>query len=555
MIIGLDVGGTHTDVVLVGKKGLLKNVKVLTDTSDLFNTVLSGLTRITEGIEIGEIKRAVLSTTLTTNAVVQKKVPEVGMIISSGPGVDPESFRTGDHYHVVSGSIDHRGREIEGINAYRIEKIKADFITSGVKYVGVVGKFSTRNPAHERAMEKILGDDFSMVFLGHRLSGNLNFPRRIATTFLNASVYALHKKFFEAVQRSLNEKGLSIPIHILKADGGTMNFESSIDHPGQTILSGPAASTMGSIAHAPVEMDVISLDIGGTTTDISILAGASPLLEPVGIKRGKYRTLIRSLKSHSVGIGGDSLVSVADGVLSVGPMRKGPAMAYGGPAPTPTDALCVLGKVEDGDRPMAEKGIGTIADALGTSLADAAERIFDLTCDMILEEADKMVNKINGKPVYTVHELLEGYVVEPKKILVMGGPAAYFAERLNALSDLSVSAVPNCQVANAVGAALARTTCEVTLFADTERGFLTAPEEDYSEAIPRSYNRERTKIKATELLRSKALKRGAGSEDFEVEVVEDLEFNMIRGFSTTGKNIRVKVQVKPGLIHGYAPDA
>ena len=123
MIIGLDVGGTHTDVVLLDNQGLRKEIKVPTDTADLFNSVLAGLTAITEGIDPDAVDRLVLSTTLTTNAVVQHKTPPVGMIVSSGPGIDPEFYRTNSHYYAVAGSIDHRGREVEPIDSDEIETV------------------------------------------------------------------------------------------------------------------------------------------------------------------------------------------------------------------------------------------------------------------------------------------------------------------------------------------------------------------------------------------------------------------------------------------------
>ena len=122
--------------------------------------------------------------------------------------------------------------------------------------------FRVRNAAHEIAIHDLLGDRFEKVFLGHRVAGRLNFPRRIATTFLNASVYPIHKEFFEAVVNSLAKKGLSVPIRILKPDGGNMRFDASIDHPAQTILSGPAASVMGSVAFAPKD-EACRMDIGG----------------------------------------------------------------------------------------------------------------------------------------------------------------------------------------------------------------------------------------------------------------------------------------------------
>lgn len=554
MIIGLDVGGTHTDAVLLGyngNRGIIREIKVLTDHSDLFNTVLEGLEKVTEGVDPKEITRAVLSTTLTTNAIVQHKTPEVGMIVSGGPGIDPELFRTNKYYFSVSGSVDHRGREVEPVNRDEILNIADILKKEGIRNVGIVSKFSVRNPDHELKLYETIKDSFGKIFLGHQVSGNLNFPRRIATTYLNTTVHQIHKKFFEAVRMSLEKKGLSIPINILKADGGTMNFDSSINFPGKTVLSGPAASVMGSIAFAPGEQDSLVLDIGGTTTDMAVLVNGVPVLNPLGITLGDYKTLIRSLETHSIGIGGDSVVRVEDGRLKIGPDRTGPAMAYGGEVPTPTDALFVLGMVENGDREKSVKGIDLIAKELGTSPEDTARNIFDQACRKILAEARDMTDRINSKPVYTVHELREGYKVTPKKILVLGGPAPYFAKRLEELSDYTAITVPRWSVANAIGAALARTTCAVTLFADTQQEIAAAPEENFKETVNRDFSKEAAIQKAYELLRQKAVHIGASPDDLDMEVIEEQQFNMVRGFYTAGKNIRVKVQVKPGLIHGY----
>jgi N-methylhydantoinase A len=306
MIIGIDVGGTHTDAVLLSRNGIEKKVKVSTDSEDLFNTILSGFTKLLEDVDPDDIKRVVISTTLTTNAIVQQNMNPVGMIVSAGPGIDPEAFKTGDHYYCVAGSINHRGSQTARVNEMEIKDIAKKMEKDGIEYVGVVSKFSVRNPSHEILIKRVLNRYFKKIFLGHHVSGNLNFPRRIATTHLNAAVFSLHKSFFEAVKLSLEEKGLKAPIQILKADGGTMSLKASMAFPGQTILSGPAASIMGAIPYAPEGKDAIVLDIGGTTTDIAFLVDKAPLLEPVGIKRGQYKSLIRSLRTDSKGIGGDS---------------------------------------------------------------------------------------------------------------------------------------------------------------------------------------------------------------------------------------------------------
>jgi N-methylhydantoinase A/oxoprolinase/acetone carboxylase beta subunit len=529
----------------------VRDVKVVTDSSDLFATVLSALDKITRDIDLQKIRRVVLSTTLTTNAVIQGKSPPVGMIVAAGPGIDPLHFKTCDHFYTVSGGIDHRGREISPVIAEEIHTISKKLQNNGIEHVGVVSKFSVKNPAHELKIAKLLNASFKRIFLGHHYSGRLNFPRRINTTYLNTVTYPLHKKFWQAVKQSLKEKGLNIPIRILKPDGGNMSFESAIDHPAQSILSGPAASVMGAVASAPKDRESLVLDIGGTTTDMAVLKNGVPLLDPLGIEIEQFRTLIRSLSTCSIGVGGDSVVHRKKDEVVIGPDRAGVAMAYGGSVPTPTDALFVLGMGENGDGKKAVEGISSLAKEWDISVDAAADKIFTAACEQILDGARKMIDTINRKPVYTVHEIYEEIRIRPTCILILGGPAPYFKEKLAALSGVDVRVIPHWKVANAIGAALARTTSEVTLFADTEQGVVKAPGENFSKQIPSNYNKDEAINTALELLKTKAVRRGANPDHLKMEVIEEQEFNMVRGFSTSGKNIRIRVQVKPGLIRGY----
>jgi N-methylhydantoinase A/oxoprolinase/acetone carboxylase beta subunit len=330
-----------------------------------------------------------------------------------------------------------------------------------------------------------------------------------------------------------------------------MKLEASLEHPAHTILSGPAASVMGAVAMAAGDADALVMDIGGTTTDLAVLIGRAPVLNPQGITIGRHKTLIRSLETLSIGLGGDSEVAVADGALRVGPRRRGPAMIYGGPAPTPTDAFALLGEIRAGDTEAARAGIAPIAAGLGLPIEEAAERIVAAACRRIVAAAEELVAAINGKPVYTVHELMEGYRVSPKEILVLGGPAPFFAARLARIAPQKVRVVPRWQVANAIGAALARTTCEVALFADTEQGAVQAPQENYRAAAGPDFDLAAAEAQAFELLRQKAIARGANPDYLEMELIESQQFNMVRGFHTAGRNLRVRAQVKPGLIHGY----
>ena len=551
MIIGLDVGGTHADAVLVGKEGLVHSVKVATDPDQLFSTIISALSQLTKNQDICDIERLVLSTTLATNLVVQKKLPPVAVLVSAGPGINPEYFHIGDHYHVVQGALDHSGREITCIDEEQIIAIGKHLKNSGIPCAAVVSKFSVRNPAHELQITELLGPYVEHVFMGHMLSGTLNFPRRITTTYLNAAVYPIHRRFFDAVQQSLEKQGLSVPILVLKPDGGSMNFLSSLDYPAQTILSGPSASVMGAINSAPKDKTCLVLDIGGTTTDMALILNGVPVISSEGIEIGSYKTLIRALMTRSIGIGGDSVVRVQKGKLTIGPDRIGVAMAYGGPVPTPTDALCALGLTTDGDVQIAQTGLSLLADEMKVSIEEISESIIDAACREILRAASEMVTYLNSRPVYTVHEMFEGLQIEPDHILVLGGPANQFAKRLSPLFPGVVETVPHWHVANAIGCALSRVTCEVTVYADTAQKTITVQGEKFKQKITEGITLDDVRQIAFDLVRAKALRRGAIPEYLEMEIIEESQFNMIRGFRSEGKNIRVRAQVKPGLLPNY----
>jgi len=154
--------------------------------------------------------------------------------------------------------------------------------------------------------------------------------------------------------------------------------------------------------------DAISLDIGGTTTDISIFADGIPLFEAFGVTINENKTLIRGLRNKSIGVGGDSIVRFQEGKLMIGPEREGPAAALGGPFPTPTDAMIVLGFTKIGDQTRATHSLLPIADSLRCSVFDAARTIFHETCVKIATQVREVIMEVNNEPVYTIHDLLEG---------------------------------------------------------------------------------------------------------------------------------------------------
>ncbi|HWU85198.1 MAG TPA: hydantoinase/oxoprolinase N-terminal domain-containing protein, partial [Rhodocyclaceae bacterium] len=269
MILGIDVGGTHTDSVLMQNGKILRKSKVMTDKRDLLKSVLNATRAVTEPGDIPQLRRIVLSTTMTTNAVAQHQLDPVGLVVMSGPGVSHKDLPLADRSHYVAGYMNHRGLQAEALVEEEIRALKKAFARDGIRHVGVVGKFSTRNPAHEMHVRALLDDQVDHVTVGHQLSGELNFPRRISTAYLNEAVWRLHSQMADQLQIYLQELGAEtqVPLYILKADGGTIDVEASRHFPVQTILSGPAATIMGVLPFVSSTGDSVSIDVGGTTTD------------------------------------------------------------------------------------------------------------------------------------------------------------------------------------------------------------------------------------------------------------------------------------------------
>lgn len=550
MILGIDVGGTHTDAVLIENFKVKKKAKVHTDEKNLMDSLSQVTAELLKEEDIKGLERVVLSTTISTNAIVQNKTESVSLILASGPGLSPSYLKFHDDTYFISGYVNHRGIEIDCVDQEEVRQIGKIIGTNGNQHVGIVGKFSTRNPVQELKIKDIIGNNVKHVSLGHRMSGQLNFPRRISTTYLNAAIWNVYHNFFKEVINFANHWNITAPIYILKADGGTIDITQSVEIPVQTILSGPAASIMGILCMYDHKEDAIALDIGGTTTDIAIFAEGVPLLEAFGVTIGGRKTLIRGLRTKSIGVGGDSRVKFEHNKIVIGPEREGPAAAFGGPFPTPTDVLIILGMTAIGNKEKAVSAVKPIAQKMNCSVMEAAAIIFDRTCREIADHVKIMIKEINNTPVYTIHEMLEGRKLHPKVLYAVGGPAQSMAESLGKLLDCPAYIPEHAEVANAIGAALARTTVEMTVLADTERRALILGEEGIQMTITPQFSKEDAIKIAKEKLQEKAIKMGA-KEDLEIEVIEDQEFNMVRGFGMSGKNIRIKVQIKPGLITGY----
>lgn len=553
--IGIDVGGTNTNAVFLQDGNLLATAKHPTEHNDLLSGAAAVLDEIMRQVppQSKENLELHLSTTLTTNAIIEGRGEPVAVIASHGPGVSPADLEFPFPLFSIAGVIDHRGRETAPLDLTEVRQVLRSVRENGITALAIVGKFSTRNPEHELDLEKLVKQEFPdslPVTLGHRLSGRLNFPRRVTTAYLNASVAKLQAGFAKMVNDLSVRCGIGERIFILKADGGTMLLGESLVRPVETILSGPAASIMGALAlGVPEEHTVVTLDIGGTTTEIGALIGGEPLGERDGAVVSGYRTLVPALFSRSIGLGGDSRIRWHNGKIEIGPERAGPPIALGGSELTPTDVVVALGKAPFGDVGKARSELKSFGERAGLGVAEMAEQIIAAFCEKAAAGIREVFDYLNSMPVYTVSEVLAPRNLKPKKLLGMGGPAEFFIPGIAAKMDLDYQVLPHAEAANAVGAAASRPTAAIHLRADTALGKLVVPELDEMSDLRHAMLLDLKNVQ--ELAREKAAtyagRIGVCPEQSAIEITEEEVFNVVKGFYTAGRIFSLTAQIRPGV--------
>ena len=400
MLLGIDVGGTFTDAVLIEEAKILALGKCTTTHGAVLHGILAALDRVLAGYDPELIERVVISSTIVTNALTEKKTDPVYLAVMPGPGMNVEqSFPVPPQ--ILKGYVDHRGKVITVPDVTRLRK------QSDIAAAAISGKFSVRNRQNEQLGAQALRElGYQYVFQGSGLSGELNFVRRTNSAYFAAAVARIFQEFCSQVKISLAQRQISAPVQILKADGGTLPLEEAALMPEESIFTGPAASVLGILALTPPAQDSISLDVGGTTTDIAFWEHGKPLLARHGARIGNYNTAVRAFHMRSVGIGGDSMIRRDKGVFKVGPERSGPSMAVGGTAPALADALVVLGKVNYGDRQRAEKAMQRFVQGEET-VFDVARQIVNAALAVIVQAIQEMLYQWSIQPVYTVNDVLK----------------------------------------------------------------------------------------------------------------------------------------------------
>ena len=568
MLLGLDVGGTFTDAVIIDGHRVVASAKRRTTKDNLMQGIGEALDAVLTGCNTSNIEQVTLSTTVVTNTIVEEKEQVVDLYVVTGPGRNVDDiFPVSPIY--LQGYTDHRGIVVERTPTNAVRDVaKMVQSHSGTDLAAVSAKFGVRNPQEELSITEELQKTYATISNGSLLSGSLNFPRRTISAYFNSAVTPVFTIFKRNVEEALSIRNIKAPLHILKADGGSLPMEHMVSRPVETAFTGPAATVLGLSALGAIgEEHTVALDIGGTTTDISLWKHGKPLMTKNGVSIREYPSAVRSFAVTSVGIGGESVVRIVDGEITVGPERVGPSVALGGTEPTLGDALIVLGHANYGNVELAVQSMAALANRLPALLhdsltsdstneqhqladsitaSDVARLIVNKALETIQHGIDEVVTAENKRPIYVVADIVNPDVFVPAQIVVVGGTAPSLGPSIGEYLNLPVTIPENAAVANAIGAALALSTIELTVHVDTKRRLLVIPELGIKQQTCTLQRVEQVVERAKEALSEEALRLGLG-KDQDIEVISIEDFPVVEGWQSMERLITVKVQLAAGV--------
>lgn len=548
MLLGIDVGGTFTDAVIIDGANVVSWAKRRTTKDNLMNGITEALGAVLVDIDSAQIEQVTLSTTVVTNTIVEHKEQPVDLYVIAGPGRNVDDiFPVRPVY--LKGYTDHRGIVVESTKCEAINHIAHTVQSrSGTNLAAVSAKFGVRNPKEELDVTNALSAMYDTISTGSSLSGNLNFPRRTISAYFNSAVTDVFNRFRQAVRDALVAHNITAPVYILKADGGSLPIDTIASVPVETVFTGPAATVLGLEALRSATLGhTVALDIGGTTTDISLWKQGEPLMTKEGVSIRNYPSAVRSFAVTSVGIGGESVVRYNNGNLTVGPERVGPSVALGGIEPTLGDALIVLGKVQYGDGQKAYDGIAQIDSTIDATTM--AQRIVNVAVQVIQEGIDTVVAKENKRPIYVVADIVHPDPFVPAQLVIVGGTAASLGPIIGDQLGLPIHIPSDAAVANAIGAGVANHTMAITIHVDTKRRTMVVPELGIQDTSSHLRSAQAVEEVAYGLLREAAKEQGLVTSDVlpDIETISVEDFPVVDGWQSMERIITVKVQLQAGV--------
>ena len=478
--IGIDVGGTFTDLVYINNEGSTRIVKT-PSTPNQAEGVKAGLEKIAaaENTTLSDLLRhtdmIIHGTTVATNTMLEFTGAKTGLITTKGFRDDielrrgykerifnpsfppPEPIALRRHRLTVDERIDRQGTIIKPLDPSDVESAVRKLKENAVESIGVCLYFGFLNPIHEKKIADVIRRIYpdAFVSLSHEVLPQIREFERVSTTLVNAYTGPKLSKYLKKLESDLNEQGFDSRFFVMLSNGGMMNSEYAGKFSVHSLLSGPAGGIVACLqmlAESGAEPNIITSDMGGTSYDVSLIKNGKPTIT-TDYWYSRYRVAVPMLDIHTIGAGGGSIAWVDNGgALHVGPQSAGavpgPACyAKGGSLPTVTDANLVLGFLDPDyflggemklDVAAAQKAIQThVANPLGISNVAAAHGIFKIVNS----------NMINGIRVVSVQK---GMDPRDFTLVAFGGNGAVHAGRQ--ASELGIKKVIVPRLATALSA-------------------------------------------------------------------------------------------------------
>lgn len=508
--LGIDVGGTNTDAVIIDMhRNVIADIKYPT-TEDIYDGILCAIRKVLEvsGIERTKITQAMLGTTQCTNAIIERKnLSKVGLIRIGAPAatgippmVDwPDDIKSVvEGYEVIRGGFEYDGKEITKLDTDAARAFIENMKAKGVKSFAISCVFSTiRNEEEIQIADicrEIMGED-AHISISSEI-GSMGIIERENATILNAALYKVAERFTEGFAKSLEDEGIhGAEIYLSQNDGTLMTLEHARKYPILTIACGPTNSIRGASYLSKVK-DAVVIDVGGTTTDFGVIQNEFPRESSVAATIGGVRTNFRMPDIASIGLGGGSIVrQKEDGTITVGPDSVGyqitkKAKVFGGDTLTATDIAVRLGKADIGDASL---------------VADIPEDFAKATLEVIKEMVEDTIDamKISNEGV---------------EVILVGGGAIILPNEFAGASYVINPDHAGC--ANAIGSAISKVSGNYEQLIDYNK-------------TPREEALEQAKAAAIEL----AKEAGAIEETIEIVDVEDVPLQYYAGYTC---RVRVK---------------
>jgi N-methylhydantoinase A len=476
--IGVDVGGTFTDVVLRAPTGTLTAAKYLSTHDDPIAGIASGVTRVLGDVDPAQVSRVVHATTLATNAVLERRGARVAFVTTRGfrsviplgryARVEedrydlrftppPPPVAAADCFEVVE-RVSARGAVLTPLDLDSVRRVAARITARGITSAAVCLLHSYACPAHERQVAAVLRESIPHVVISSEIWPEVREYERATTTIMSAYVGPLMASYLSRLSARLGELGIDAPIHVMESSGGVLSAELAARRAVATIESGPAAGVLA--AAGTGAGDVISFDMGGTTAKVCVVRDGRPEITrefhvggkgSFGGRRAGTGVPIRTpaIDLAEIGAGGGSIAWLdAGGALRVGPRSAGsspgPACyALGGAEPTVTDANLVLGYLSSATIPLspslAARALDRLAGPLGVTGAEAAHAVYEI---------------VSASMASAVHVVTVQRGIDPRgfTLVAFGGAGPMHAARVAERFGISRVLVPaHSGVASAAG--------------------------------------------------------------------------------------------------------